>query len=135
MLTPICWARLMMFSVPTRCARSVYAVMEDCAKASCPFRGPRLHMQSLLNLNDEGSFLAWSVVDSWSWSCGESGGTHSGLLPFSVLVFTFMPSLTAWDSTYGLNEEPTCSRAYTAVLTWQSDAAHWAVGRFMPGPP
>ncbi len=56
-------------------------------------------------------------------------------MPLSVLVFTFMPWITASDSTYGLNEDPTCSRAYTALFSWQSNLAHWAVGRFMPGPP
>ena len=38
------------------------------------------------------------------------------LKPSSVLVCTFMPSLTAAARTYGLNEEPTCSRLYTAMF-------------------
>ena len=33
-----------------------------------------------------------------------------------MLVCTFMPALTAADRTYGLNEDPTCSRVYTAML-------------------
>ena len=38
------------------------------------------------------------------------------LNPLSVLVCTFMPALTAAARTYGLNEDPTCSRFCTAIF-------------------
>ena len=40
-----------------------------------------------------------------------SVGTQIDGAAFSTLVLTFIPSATAAESTYGLNDEPTCSRA------------------------
>src|SRR5258708_6921091 len=49
----------------------------------------------------------------------ESGGTHIGSIPLRMLVCTFMCSCTAVASTYGLNEDPTCSLFCIALLSWQ----------------
>ena len=43
-----------------------------------------------------------------------------------MLVCTFMPSLTAAASTYGLNEEPTWFLLSVAMLYWQSILAQLA---------
>src|SRR5260370_18373767 len=118
MFTPICWAMLLMFFVPTRCARSVNAVLEEMANAFCTGCGPWPMWSSLLNLNDIGAAFALSEVDKTIGM--ESGGTYSGLSVFRILVFAFIPSMTAWASTYGLNDDPTCSRAHTSVFTWQT---------------
>ena len=48
----------------------------------------------------------------------ESGGIHSGENPLSWLVWTFMPCFTAVASTYGLNEEPTWLRDWSALSYW-----------------
>ena len=57
-------------------------------------------------------------VGSAGWrrsSAAESGGIHSGENPLSWLVWTFMPCFTAVASTYGLNEEPTWLRDWSAL--------------------
>jgi hypothetical protein len=54
----------------------------------------------------------------------ESGGIDSGVKPSSVLVWTFMPSLTAVARMYGLNEEPTCSRLTVAMSYWHCIGWH-----------
>jgi hypothetical protein len=64
---------------------------------------------------DPGSRAAVEYTVGWL-----SSGMYRLLYPLSVLVSTFMPCLTAADRMYGLNEEPTCSRLYTAMFTWQA---------------
>src|SRR5579875_45331 len=103
----------MMFSVPTRWARSVKAVLDDWASAFCtvvaPPRPPITSYPSLCTGYAFGTALAALVADSTIGIV--SGGTHSWGLAFRMLVWTFMPWLTAVASTYGLNDDPTCSRA------------------------
>ena len=113
MLTPMLAAIWMMGPVPTRWARSVKAVFDDWASAFCTLIAPPGLLEitsppSFDTGNEPGRALAWSVVDSTSGSV--SGGTYSIGLAFRMLVWTFMPWETAVARTYGLNEDPTCSR-------------------------
>ena len=88
-------------------------MLDDCASAFCTLIAPPgllliTSPPSFDTSNDSGMALAGSVVDRTSGSV--SGGTYSVGLAFRMLVWTFMPSETAVASTYGLNEDPTCSR-------------------------
>src|SRR5215813_3783762 len=84
--------------------------------ATCGVYGPFSAGLSLLTTCDPGRASAWLVVAKSRGLL--SSGTYSGLNPSSVLVLTFMPSLTAVARMYGLNEEPTCSRL-SAMFSWQ----------------
>src|SRR5258708_8553252 len=69
--------------------------------------------------------------DSSARVCGvESGGTHIGSIPLMMLFDTFIHSDTAVASTYGLNDDPTCSPFCVALLSWQKIFAQ----RFPPFP-
>ena len=60
---------------------------------------------------------------------------YSGECPSSVLVFTLMPCCRASASTYGLNDEPTCSRFCSAMFNWQKIFLHFLAGASKLGPP
>ena len=51
-----------------------------------------------------------------------------------MLVWTFIPCLTAAASTYGLNEEPTCSRFWSAMFHSQAIFAQKLVLMTWPVP-
>ena len=104
----------MMLSVVARWARSVKAVLDDWASAFCtvvaPPAPPIVSYPSLCTGYAPGIALAALVAESTSRGRCPAGPTAGGLA-FRMLVLTFMPSFTAVASTYGLNDEPTCSRA------------------------
>src|ERR1039457_6328866 len=120
-LTPNACAIWMMFwpSVPaTGWYRSVYALLSDMADAVTPLTPPRLPSPASLATS-----YHWEELAGCFWLANVSGcatgGIHSGELPFSVLVWTSMPCDRARASTYGLNEDPTCSLFCSAISNWQ----------------
>ena len=115
--TPSCWANCSVLRVPTRWIRSPKAWFEDSAAALAGLIGPKFspgEFSSYQPWESAGLVVLENVIGS------VSGGIHSGEYPLSTLVLAFMPCLTAVASTYGLNEEPTCSRAFSAMSNWQS---------------
>src|SRR5208282_1591473 len=99
--------------------RSSKAGSDDMAAATGTLSPWPEFSPAMLTGNQSGGQFVVSV-DSVSRSSGvESGGTHIGSIPLRVLSCTSMPSATAVASTYGLNEEPTCSRFWVAMFHWQ----------------
>src|ERR1039457_6713016 len=127
----------MMFwpSVPaTRWYRSVYALLSDLADAVTTLTPPRLPSPESL-----ATWYHWEEVAGCVWLANVSGcatgGIHSGELPFRVLVCTFMPCDRARASTYGLNEDPTCSLFCRAMSYWHLIWLQMLVGSEKLGPP
>src|SRR5262245_23125865 len=97
----------MMYFVPTLCVRSSNAGLDESAAASLTDMGPGRATGSALTPSQSVGH-AVPVFQGLDRVKGiESGGTQIGQYPFSLLVATFMPCLTAAASTYGLNEDPT----------------------------
>src|SRR5277367_351351 len=140
MLTPKFEAIRMVDAVVARCSKSVNAVFEDCASAfwtlvserRSPFGPTGLPMtsppsfsilsapRSLQPAFGPGSLYTPAVI-AWEYVIGVASlVTQRNWLEFRMLFWTSMPSDTAVASTYGLNDDPTCSRVPAAVLSLQS---------------
>ena len=104
--------------------RSSNAGSDEMAAAFCTLSAPEFSPWMLTSNPGDGQFVVgW---DSSDRVCGvESGGMHIGSIALRMLFCTSMPSDTAVDSTYGLNEEPTCSRFCVAMLSWQKIRAQF----------
>src|ERR1700722_15406712 len=76
-----------------------------------------------------GAFITVERTIAWS-----SVGTQRKGLVFRVLVLTFMPSATAAESTYGLKEDPTCSREPTPGFFSKPQCWDSPSDMFCPGP-
>src|ERR1700722_515340 len=154
MLTPKFAAIWTVLLVVARCSRSVNAVFEDCASAFCTFVSARLSPfgPTGLPMGAPPSFSTLMACGSlqpvfWPGSSytptgiasecdigSESLVTQMYVLEFRMLFWTSMPCDTAVDSTYGLNDDPTCSRVPVAVLFWQSARLQFAAAMFWPRP-
>jgi hypothetical protein len=139
MLTPKFTAIWTVLVVVARCSRSVKAVFEDCASAFCtlvserlspfgPTGVPMASPPSFSILSAPGSLQPVLCPGSSYTAAGiaseydigsVSPDTQRNSLEFSMLFETFMPSDTAVASTYGLNDDPTCSRV-RVVFSLQS---------------
>src|SRR5215472_10004913 len=105
---------LIVACVPARCTRSSKPGSVDTAAPCGTLSAPMFSPPMLTGKKLGGQFLV--CRDSSACDCGvESGGTHIGSIPLRMLFDTFMPSCTAVDSTYGLNDDPTCSRFCRAM--------------------
>src|ERR1700722_10264418 len=153
MLTPKFAAIWTVLLVVARCSRSVNAVFEDCASAFCTFVSARLSPfgPTGLPMGSPPSFSTLMACGSlqpvfWPGSSytptgiaseydigSESLVTQMYVLEFRMLFWTSMPCDTAVDSTYGLNDDPTCSRV-RVVFWWQSETVHCLTGSFSPRP-
>src|ERR1700749_927994 len=130
---------LMTEAVVVRWARSVNAVFEGCASAFWAFDAERLSPLgptglpmtsppsfSTLNASEflqpallpGSSYTPTGIASEYTMGV-ESGVTQRYALEFRTLFWTSIPCDTAVESTYGLNDDPTCSRD-VMVLSWQS---------------
>src|SRR5215469_13665521 len=121
--TPNALAMLTVARVPARCTRSSNPGSDDTAAAFGTLSLPMFSPPMLTGKKVGGQLVVRN--DSSARVCADvSGGTHIGSIPLRMLFDTFMPSDTAVDSTYGLNEDPTCSLFSVAMLSWQKILAH-----------
>src|SRR5580700_9041353 len=105
--------------------RSSNAGSDEIAAAFATLSGPEFSPGRLTS-NPNGIVQGSMGCDNSERVAGlESGGMHIGSIPLRMLFCTSMPSDTAVERTYGLNEEPTCSRFSVAMLSWQKILAQF----------